>query len=91
MDITKQEDLITKSRREREELLKAAVSRNDSPFNGLSIKYGLLAGGLMGLFLAFGGFYITGDQALFGFAKYLILAAVLGILLNKIKVGTPCT
>lgn len=88
MDITKQENLITKSRLERDRLENTSTTGESSPFYQMSIGYGLLAGVLMGTFLAFGGFYITGDQALFGIAKYLILAVVLGVLLTKIKVAS---
>jgi hypothetical protein len=74
---------------ERKRLEKMTTKSSDSPFYRMSINYGLLAGALMGIFLAFGGFYITGDQASFGFAKYLILSVALGVLLNQVKVASP--
>jgi integral membrane sensor domain MASE1 len=89
MDFTNQENIITQSRIERERLEKITTKNADSPFHRMAINYGLLGGALMGIFLAFGGFYITGDQASFGFAKYLILAVVLGVLLNKVKIASP--
>ena len=54
-----------------------------------SLTGGVLAGLLTTLFLAFGGFYITGDNAGIGFAKYVVLAAVLGVLLYQLKSASP--
>jgi hypothetical protein len=88
MDITKQEDLITRSRRERQQLEEEAQAGR-TPLYRRAIVFGLLAGVIIGLFSTFQGFYITGNSALVGFAKYLILAGFLGVLLNRSKIATP--
>ena len=56
-----------------------------SPLTKSAILYGAIAGVLMSLFLSVSGFYITGDNAGFGFLKYLILGAALVWLMVKTK------
>ena len=54
-----------------------------------SIVYGVVAGVLMSLFVGVSGYYITGDNAAFGFLKLLILGAAIYPLLVKTKAATP--
>ena len=88
MDFSNQEQLISKSRKEYQRL-QSADQQVRSLFYRKAMIGGLLAGVLTLLFMGFGGFYITGDQAVVGFAKYIILAAVLGILLYQLKIASP--
>lgn len=60
-----------------------------SPLVTTAILYGAIAGVLMSLFLSVSGFYIVGDNAGFGFLKFLILGAALYPLLIKTKKATP--
>lgn len=60
-----------------------------APLTKRGILYGAVAGTLMSLFLPVSGFFITGDNAGFGFLKYLILGAVLVLLLFRAKKLTP--
>lgn len=65
------------------------TSTTYSPLTRNAILYGVISGALMSLFLGVSGFYITGENAGFGFLKYLILGAALVLLLNKTKATTP--
>ncbi|RME92829.1 MAG: hypothetical protein D6772_16525 [Bacteroidetes bacterium] len=87
MDVTKQKDLITRSRREKEYYEGMAV-KSRTPLYRKATVYGLLAGLFMGLFATYQGFYITGSNAMVGLAKYLILAGFLGVLLHRSKIAT---
>lgn len=59
-----------------------------SPLTMTAVLYGAVAGVLMSLFISVSGFYITGDNAGFGFLKFLILGAALYPLLLKTKAQT---
>jgi len=59
-----------------------------SPLTRSAIFYGAIAGLLMSLFLSVSGFYITGDNAGFGFLKYIILGAALVWLMIKTRNST---
>lgn len=60
-----------------------------SPLTIEAILYGATAGLLMSLFISVSGFYITGENAGFGFLKFLILGAALYPLLVRTKLRTP--
>ncbi len=64
-------------------------SFNYAPLTKSAILYGAIAGGLMSLFLSVSGFFITGDNAGFGFLKYLILAGALIPLLTYTRKVSP--
>lgn len=64
-------------------------SYNYAPLTKRAIVYGLIAGVLMSLFLSVSGFFITGDNAGFGFLKYIILGAALVTLLNQVRKVSP--
>jgi hypothetical protein len=88
MDITKQEKLFVHNERASN---RSKTKRNQSQtrLNRRALRYGVSAGLLIGLFATFRGFYITGNSAQLGFAKYLILAGFLGLLLYRSKTTTP--
>jgi len=81
-------DLIREARNEYAQRKKVS-NETRSNFYRKAIFLGLGSGALMSLFLATSGFYITGDSAAVGFAKYLVLAAALGVLLSQVKRNTP--
>ena len=60
-----------------------------APLTKRAIVYGLIAGLLMSLFLSVSGFFITGDNAGFGFLKYIILGAALVPLLSQVRKVSP--
>lgn len=60
-----------------------------APRTRSAMVYGLIAGLLMSLFLSVSGFFITGDNAGFGFLKYIILGAALVSLLLRTKKDSP--
>lgn len=88
MDITNQENMIARSRSERERFADLATDNKRIFFRKAKV-YGVLAGILMGMYLMYTGYYITGAHAGAAFAKYLILAAFLGVLLYRFKLATP--
>ena len=74
-----------------QEARKLGLSRDNEEMSRLTktaLTYGAVAGLLMSIFIGVSGFYITGDNAGFGFLKFLILAAALYPLLVKVKRNT---
>lgn len=88
MEMINENDLIREARKEYTQGNKVS-SETRSDFYRKAIFLGLGSGVLMSFFLATSGFYITGDSAAVGFAKYLVLAAALGVLLSQVKRRTP--
>lgn len=73
------------------EVEKHHLTVEDSGTSALSrtaIIYGAIAGVLMSIFISVSGYYITGDNAGFGYLKYLILGAALYPVLLKTKAAT---
>lgn len=88
METINENDLIRNARKEYTQRKKVS-DETRSDFYRKAIFLGLGSGVLMSFFLATSGFYITGDSAGIGFAKYLVLAAALGVLLSQVKRRTP--
>ncbi len=88
METINENDLIRNARKEYTQRKKVS-NETRSDFYRKAIFLGLGSGVLMSFFLATSGFYITGDSAGIGFAKYLVLAAALGVLLSQVKRRTP--
>jgi hypothetical protein len=88
MEMINENDLIRNARTEYSERKKVSP-KTRSDFYRKAIFLGIGSGALMSFFLATSGFYITGDSAAVGFAKYLVLAAALGVLLSQVKRRTP--
>lgn len=88
MEIINESKLISHSHKDHAER-KRVSSETRSSFYRKAIFLGLGAGVLMSFFIATSGFYITGDSAGVGFAKYLVLAAAIGVLLSQVKRRTP--
>lgn len=88
MEMINENDLIREARSEYAQRKKVS-SKTRSDFYQKAIFLGLGSGVLMSFFLATSGFYITGDSAAVGFAKYLVLAAALGVILSQVKRRTP--
>lgn len=88
MNTIQEEQVVTKSRTMYRYEQQASFQKRNT-FYQRSIVGGVVAGLLITLFFAFSGFYITGDQAAIGFAKYIVLGAVLGVLLYQLKLASP--
>lgn len=88
MNIIEQEQVISKSKRAYQKQQFAHFQKRNT-FYQRSLLGGIVAGLLTTLFLAFSGFYITGENAGMGFAKYIVLGAVLGVLLYQLKAASP--
>lgn len=86
MSVINENDLIKEGRKTDTTTITAADRRQ---FQSNAILMGGLAGLVMSIFLAFTGFYISGDNAGIGFAKYIILGIALGALLGSVKRNTP--
>ena len=87
MDLTSDEKLVTTSKKEYQRR-QSADQEVKNIFYRKAVFGGLAAGLLVSIFLAFGGFYITGDHAGIGFAKYLFLAVILGVILYQLKIAS---
>lgn len=86
MSVINENDMIKEGRQSDN----TKVTANDrNTFQSNAVVMGIVGGLLMSIFLAFAGFYITGDSAGMGFVKYIILAATLGVLLSNVKRNTP--
>lgn len=86
MQVVNENDMIKEGRQTNSKKL---TPKDRKSFRTSATFMGAVAGILMSTFLAFTGFYISGDSAGIGFAKYIILAATLGILLSNVKRKTP--
>lgn len=88
MDIINENDMIREGRKTYVKSGRVDQTTHRG-FHRKAIFLGIGSGALMSLFLATSGFYITGSSAGVGFAKYLVLAAALGVLLSQVKRRTP--
>jgi hypothetical protein len=86
MQVVNENDMIKEGRQTNQKKL---TPKDRMFFRTNATFMGVVSGVLMSTFLAFTGFYISGDHAGVGFAKYIILGATLGILLSNVKQNTP--